>query len=300
MAEFRKQLQFITRADADAARTMSRAEAEADRQKWQEEMRQRYLLEQEQRKRGQAQLDQPYYDPSLASAIVQRMGPGFAPTYKPDAKHFVQTPYQDHLWGITRVAEGETPPHSIPVGASGDVQMDMDPKLGQVYNFSPQPHAQTFAHEYRHRAGVHDELDNRIYDAMYSQTPQDWEHAVDLYHDETNAGRAPDQQLTRDQSEAQLLSTLRNPDIRQSYLRREYQAAPEGQKPSPQNYQPDVSGFLAELLGYDLNSEPQFVYGSHPPFEQAVAERDKQRAPPTAPLPADIQSLSDVLTHMRR
>jgi hypothetical protein len=286
------------------SRTVSAADAERSRREWQEKDRQETQYAADQLRRAKQQMGEPYYNPSLAGAIVQHMGPGFAPTYQPNAKHFVQTPYQGGLYGFTTDQKIDHVTDIVPIARNlynaGTQYMNVKPEAGHVYNFSPEPRADTFAHEYRHRAGIHDEYDNRVYDAMYSQTPEEWEKAVDWYLDKLT-GDAPDHQMTRERAEADLLSILRDPEImRDEYLRREWQAAPEGQKPYPLDYKPDLTGFLFELFGSDLNSESQYVWGSNPPFEKAIAERDRRRAPPPPPQVPQIRSLSDAFRYMPR
>lgn len=225
---------------------------------------------------------EPYYNPSLAGAISQYLGPGYQSAYEPRLKHFIRTPGEVNRRGVYIVPEA-TPEQlanqkeSYPFrGQVVEGRTSFVPQADHVYHYGVEPSARTFAHEFRHRGGVDSEYRNRLYDAMYSRTEEDWADAVFMFHNYiTQIGGS---KATLEEAEEILLDRI-NPSFwgnptRTDMLRDEYRRAPENDKPPVQNLTPSLGGFLASLLQDD---EAEFVTQSVLPYELLMKKRKEKK-----------------------
>lgn len=189
--------------------------------------------------------DEPFYSPSLAMSIAERLGPGFQHGYRPDRKHFIQTPYDVNVQGLYALQQPEKPlSYPYAENQAGETLSDVfTPKRDHLYEFGTKPSSQVLAHEYRHRAGVTDEMTNRLYDAMYARTPEDWQNAVHMWQDFLVAdGNGP---TSTEEAEQNLMMNLKKQKM--EMLGKEYDSAPEGDKPVAFE-EPSLGGFLVDLL----------------------------------------------------
>jgi hypothetical protein len=188
----------------------------------------------------------PYYDPALAQRISKLLGPGFQSAFAPKNKRFIKTERPLNLLGMYEPnIEGDPSPLAYPYATEygNSIHDVLTPEKDTVYNFGVAPDATTFAHEYRHRAGIKSEYLNRLYDALYAETPEDWAEAVHMWRDQMES--EAEKQIPTEDAERDLLKSLR---MNEGNLRRgEWDAAPEGEKPL--NSDPTVLGFLAQVFG---------------------------------------------------
>ena len=233
----------------------------------------------EEQARAQRQMSEAFFDPTMAGEIVKRLGPGNLSAYNPRLKHFVWTPYDVNLQGMyVEPGPGENPKFELPVYVDDRNQSHYRPvttQEDQIYNFGMKPDARVLAHEYRHRAGVKDEYPNRLADAMYSQTPEDWEESVRMFKDLRIQQGTADDTMTYDEAEQSLLENIAS--WRESILEQEWKRAPVGQKPYPLNDEPDIGGFIRQGLTGGLNSLSYYVNRTHPPFETVSKESQQRR-----------------------
>lgn len=187
----------------------------------------------------------PFYDAAMAQRISALLGPGFQSAYDPRRKRYVHTDFPITLLGRYTFPKVEPDPIIYPYTKDrGETISDiLKTEPDTVYNFGPKPTANVFAHEYRHRAGIHNEYTNRLYDALYADTPEDWSDAVESWQDWMQSQNSRDI-VSKQDAEANLIERLQQQE--KDLRRAEWDAAPEREKPEVSD--PTFSGWLSHVF----------------------------------------------------
>jgi hypothetical protein len=190
--------------------------------------------------------DEPYYDAPLAARVSRLLGPGFQSALAPRRKRFLKTDFPLNVQGmyVSPGAESRVRAYPYTEDRGEPVHDLLRPEQDMVYVFGERPDATTFAHEFRHRAGIKSESRNRLFDALYAETTEDWQEAVRMWRDQLQRERTT-REISPTEAESDLIRTLKRSDT--SLRREEWDAAPTGEK--PKNSDPTVLGWLSQALG---------------------------------------------------
>lgn len=159
------------------------------------------------------------------------LGPGFQSAIDPKKWDYVASDHAS-IRGVT-VREDAPDKRRLPVPALGSGELDVTVEPGHSAVFGRTLAPTTLAHELRHQAGIHDEMDNRLYDAMYADSEDAWKQAVGMWLGyKTGFDKKDGKKWDLAEAERDLREKLgKKSEARKTLLGKEWDIAPEGAKP---------------------------------------------------------------------